>query len=60
MTIPKISIKKLLADSGKEYRKIANAAAALKNGKISGDNFNQLNSRALNNVDKLINEYAHK
>ena len=60
MATQKSRCKKLLADSGKEYQKITDAFDALLKGKISGEEFNRINDKALNNVDNLINEYAHK
>lgn len=51
---------KVVADVGEEYQKITDAAAALFKGKISGEEFNQINNEALNNVDKHISEYTHK
>lgn len=53
-------VKKMLKDSEKEYERIINASNALKKGKISGDDFNQINDEALSNVDNIISEYEHK
>lgn len=51
---------KVVADVREEYQKINDAAAALLKGEISGEEFNLINTEALNNVDKHISEYTHK
>ena len=51
---------KVVADVREEYQKINDAAAALLKGESSGEEFNLINTEALNNVDKHISEYTHK
>ena len=60
MGIIKLGCEKLLADSGKEYQRIADAVNALLKGEISGEEVNRISNECLNNVDNLINEYIHK
>lgn len=53
-------LNKLLEDSGKEYKKITDAASALLRGEISGEEFNGISDEALENVDRLLLKYNAK
>lgn len=55
----KLKCEELLKESGKEYKKIADAINALLKGEISGKDVNKISSEALNKVDLLINEYEN-
>lgn len=50
-------INKLLRDSGKEYKKIADAAGALLRGEITGEEFQEFSDEALKKVDILLDAY---
>lgn len=53
-------IYKLLRDSGKEHKKIADAAAALLRGEITGEEFQKIGNAAFNKVDRMLFEYNSK
>lgn len=53
-------LNKLLEDSGKEHKKIADAASALLRGEISGEEFGRISAEALGKVDRLLLEYNAK
>lgn len=53
-------LNKLLEDSGKEYKKIADAASALLRGEIRVEEFNKISAEALGKVDSLLFEYSAK
>ena len=50
--------KKLLRDASLEYGKIADALRRLMHGEVSADEVNRISDVALDNVDKIINEYT--
>ena len=50
-------INKLLRDSGKEHKKIADAAGALLRGEITGEEFQEISDEALKRVDVLLDAY---
>lgn len=50
-------LKKLLKDSGKEHKKIADVAGALLRGEITGEEFQKISDEALKRVDFLLNAY---
>lgn len=50
-------LKKMLSDSGKEYKKIADAAGALLRGEITGKEFQEISDEALKRVDILLDAY---
>lgn len=52
--------KKLLRDASEEYEKIADALRSLMRGEVSADEVNCISNDALDNVDKILNEYTAK
>ena len=52
--------KKLLRDASAEYEKITVALRRLMRGEVSADEVNRISDAALNNVDKIIDEYTGK
>lgn len=53
-------LNKLLEDSGKEYKKITDAASALLRGEIGGEEFNGISDEALRKVDRMLLKYNAK
>lgn len=47
----------MLRDSGKEHKKIADAAGALLRGEITGEEFQEISDEALKRVDILLDAY---
>lgn len=50
-------LKKLLRDSGKEHKKIADAAGVFLRGEITGKEFQEISDEALKRVDTLLDAY---
>lgn len=53
----KLKCEALLNDTGKEYQKINEAFEDFGSGKITGEEFNQITQKILNNVDCMIEAY---
>ncbi len=52
--------QKMLRDASVEYGKIADALRSLMRGEVSADEVNCISNDALDNVDKILNEYTAK
>lgn len=50
----------LLKDTGKEYSKISEAFEALRNGEITGEDFNKISFDILHNIDSMIDNYIEQ
>lgn len=52
-----LKCEKLLESTSMQYEKINKAAEALRNGEISGEEFNRISWIALDEIDKIIKDY---
>ena len=52
--------QKMLRDASAEYEKIADTLRRLMRGEVSANEVNRISDDAMDNVDKIINEYTDK